>query len=38
MIFSTGKFSLQGIGLAGIVGVQFNLILPRQQGTKENLE
>ncbi|MFN2267639.1 MAG: solute carrier family 23 protein, partial [Desulfonatronovibrio sp.] len=28
MSFSAGEFSLQGIGLAGIIGVGLNLILP----------
>ncbi|WP_045215137.1 uracil-xanthine permease family protein [Desulfonatronovibrio magnus] len=31
MSFSAGEFSLQGIGLAGIVGVVLNLVLPRKQ-------
>jgi len=29
MSFSTGEFALKGIGLAGIVGVVLNLVLPR---------
>jgi uracil permease len=29
MTFSAGEFSLQGIGLAGIVGVLLNLVLPK---------
>jgi uracil permease len=28
MAFSAGQFTIQGIGLAGIVGVVLNLILP----------
>jgi len=31
MTFSSGDFSLKGIGLAGIVGVLLNLILPRKR-------
>ena len=31
MTFSAGEFTLQGIGLAGILGVVMNLILPRAQ-------
>ena len=31
MSFSAGEFSLQGIGLAGILGVAMNLILPRNK-------
>ncbi len=31
MAFHAGEFSLKGIGLAGIVGVLLNLILPRTQ-------
>ncbi len=34
MTFSAGEFSLQGIGLAGIIGVLLNLILPRRQVQK----
>jgi len=29
MSFSAGQFTLQGIGLAGILGVVLNLVLPR---------
>jgi len=29
MAFATGEFALRGIGLAGIVGVVLNLVLPR---------
>jgi uracil permease len=32
MAFSVGEFSLKGIGLAGIVGVVLNLILPKGIG------
>jgi uracil permease len=32
MSFSAGEFNLQGIGLAGIVGVVLNLVLPRKKG------
>jgi uracil permease len=28
MAFSAGQFTIQGIGLAGIIGVALNLILP----------
>ena len=31
MTFSAGEFTLQGIGLAGILGVVMNLILPRRK-------
>ncbi|HKK90440.1 MAG TPA: uracil-xanthine permease family protein [Desulfobacteraceae bacterium] len=31
MNFSAGQFSLQGIGLAGILGVVMNLVLPREK-------
>ena len=31
MSFSAGEFNLQGIGLAGILGVVLNLILPRRK-------
>ncbi len=31
MTFSAGEFSLQGIGLAGILGVVMNLVLPRRK-------
>ena len=31
MSFSAGQFQLQGIGLAGILGVALNLILPRSR-------
>ncbi|KJS29027.1 MAG: uracil transporter [Desulfatitalea sp. BRH_c12] len=31
MSFSTGEFALKGIGLAGIVGVVLNLVLPRDE-------
>jgi uracil permease len=29
MSFSAGQFQLQGIGLAGILGVFLNLVLPQ---------
>ncbi|OQY13395.1 MAG: uracil permease [Desulfobacteraceae bacterium 4572_19] len=32
MSFSAGEFSLQGIGLAGILGVFLNLVLPDRKG------
>ncbi len=35
MAFSMGEFSLKGIGLAGIVGVLLNLILPKGIGQKK---
>ncbi len=35
MVFSMGEFSLKGIGLAGIVGVLLNLILPKGIGQKK---
>ena len=35
MAFSVGEFSLKGIGLAGIVGVVLNLVLPKGIGRKE---
>ena len=31
MTFSAGEFTLQGIGLAGILGVGMNLVLPRRK-------
>ena len=31
MSFSAGEFSLGGIGLAGILGVVLNLVLPRKR-------
>ncbi|MBF0111526.1 MAG: uracil permease, partial [Desulfamplus sp.] len=31
MSFSAGEFTLQGIGLAGILGVAMNLILPKER-------
>jgi len=31
MQFSIGTFTLGGIGLAGVVGVVLNLILPREK-------
>jgi uracil permease len=34
MSFSTGEFALKGIGLAGIVGVVLNLVLPRNERTR----
>ena len=34
MAFSVGEFSLKGIGLAGIIGVLLNLILPKGIGQK----
>lgn len=36
MAFSYGEFSLQGIGLAGIVGVVLNLVLPRTKKADES--
>ncbi|MFO7726750.1 MAG: uracil-xanthine permease family protein [Desulfonatronovibrio sp.] len=35
MSFSAGEFSLQGIGLAGIIGVALNLILPHPRKQEE---
>ncbi len=35
MAFSVGEFSLKGIGLAGIVGVVLNLVLPQRMGAKQ---
>ena len=35
MAFDVGEFSLKGIGLAGIVGVVLNLVLPKGVGVKE---
>ncbi|WP_054032262.1 uracil-xanthine permease family protein [Desulfatitalea tepidiphila] len=35
MAFDVGEFSLKGIGLAGIVGVVLNLVLPKGVGAKE---
>ncbi|WP_028574980.1 uracil-xanthine permease family protein [Desulfonatronovibrio hydrogenovorans] len=35
MSFSAGEFSLQGIGLAGIIGVVLNLILPHPRKVQE---
>jgi uracil permease len=34
MSFSTGEFALKGIGLAGIVGVVLNLVLPRNERSR----
>jgi uracil permease len=34
MSFQTGAVTLKGIGLAGIVGVFLNLVLPRERGQK----
>lgn len=31
MSFSAGEFTIQGIGLAGILGVFLNLVLPRRK-------
>jgi len=36
MSFSAGEFSLQGIGLAGILGVILNLVLPRKKEAPES--
>ncbi|GAB4431939.1 MAG: uracil-xanthine permease family protein [Anaerolineae bacterium] len=38
MTFSAGEFSLQGIGLAGIVGVLLNLVLPRARSYGKSVE
>ena len=35
MSISAGQFTLQGIGLAGILGVTLNLILPKERVAKE---
>lgn len=35
MAFDVGEFSLKGIGLAGIVGVVLNLVLPKGGGVKK---
>lgn len=35
MSFSAGEFTLKGIGLAAILGVFLNLVLPNQQSQKE---
>ncbi len=35
MTFDVGEFSLKGIGLAGIVGVVLNLVLPKGGGVKK---
>jgi xanthine/uracil permease len=35
MTLSFGKFSIGGIGLAGIVGVLLNLVLPRSRPVSE---
>jgi uracil permease len=32
MAFSAGQFTIRGIGLAGILGVALNLILPDKEG------
>ncbi|MFP4083806.1 MAG: uracil-xanthine permease family protein [Desulfonatronovibrio sp.] len=37
MSFSAGEFSLQGIGLAGIIGVALNLILPHPRKQEEQM-
>ena len=36
MSFSAGEFTLRGIGLAGILGVTLNLLLPGRPGTTSN--
>lgn len=36
--FTWGEFSLSGIGLAAIIGVALNLILPKDNATAENAE
>ncbi|CAB5141285.1 Uracil permease @ Uracil:proton symporter UraA [Olavius algarvensis associated proteobacterium Delta 3] len=33
MSFSAGEFTIQGIGLAGLLGVFLNLVLPRKKVT-----
>jgi uracil permease len=38
MTFSAGEFSLQGIGLAGIVGVLLNLVLPHPRDLDKSME
>lgn len=38
MTFSAGEFSLQGIGLAGIVGVLLNLVLPKARPFEKPVE
>jgi uracil permease len=35
MVFSAGEFSVKGIGLAGILGVVLNLVLPRKQNDRK---
>ena len=37
-VISFGKFSLAGIGLASIVGVILNLIIPDKEKATENVE
>lgn len=37
MLFQVGEFALQGIGLAGVVGVLLNLLLPRRPGGEEEV-
>ncbi len=36
MSFSAGEFSLEGIGLAGILGVVLNLVLPHPAKNRES--
>ena len=38
MTFSAGEFTLQGIGLSGIIGVLLNLILPGKEILQEKYE
>ena len=35
MVFSAGDFSIKGIGLAGILGVLLNLVLPKKRATSD---
>jgi len=37
-IFSIGEFSMTGIGLAAVIGVALNLILPGGNKAEEKLE
>jgi len=37
-IFSIGEFSMTGIGLAAVIGVALNLILPSKSKSEETLE
>jgi uracil permease len=35
MLFAFGEFRLEGIGLAGLVGVLLNAVLPRERAARD---